>query len=303
MKPLEFPPPRQPGIMIHVILIAVLTATSAAGAILAVQTEINLAFSLYIILAALAFFPLPFLAYRLFALLRGNYRLDRDKFIIVWGLRVEHIPISDVEWVRPAKDLVVPLHLPVLRLPGSLVGVRRHPDYGSVEFLASDARTLLLIGTKERVFAVSPEDAAEFVQNFQRAIEMGSLEPSQAASIYPSFVIGDAWQDLRVRFLWLAGLFINVGLLAWVSLLIPSISEVIPGFRITGEPFPATAGIRLIMFPIESIFFFVLGWGVGLVFYRRPATRPLAMIVWGTGLVASILFLLAVMFLITTPVP
>jgi hypothetical protein len=75
-------------------------------------------------------------------------------------LRVEDIPLSDIEFIRSSDDLTTPLALPTLRLPGGLIGMRRHPDLGAVEFLAADPKKLLLVATAKRVFVISPENPA-----------------------------------------------------------------------------------------------------------------------------------------------
>lgn len=302
MKTTDFPPPRQRGAAVHLALIAALAAVAAAGAWLATGEPIGLRFTLYILLAGLAFFPLPLLAYRLWALLRAGYRLDRDSVTIAWGLRVERIPMAEVEWVRPAAALRAPLPLPPFRLPGAILGSRRVPDIGWVEFLASESASLLLVAVRGRAFAISPADPHAFVQTIQRALEMGSLTPAESQSIYPAFLVGEAWQDRLARYLWLAGLFVNIGLLAWVSLIIPSLGPVPLGFLASGAPGEPVPAAGLILLPVISLFFFALGWLAGLIFYRQPDQRPLAHIVWASGLVMSMLFLAAVMFLVTAPV-
>src|SRR5262249_54105146 len=108
-------------------------------------------------------------------LTRSNYFLNRDNLRLVWGLRIEEIPLADVEWVRPLSALASPVHLPLLRLPGGILGVTRHSELGKIEFLASESSTLLLIATAQRVFAISPADPGTFTGSFQRAIELGSL--------------------------------------------------------------------------------------------------------------------------------
>jgi hypothetical protein len=59
--------------------------------------------------------------------------------------------------------------------------------------------------------------------------------------------------------------------------------------------------VGLILLPIVSISVFLLGWIAGLFFYRRPDQRPLAHIVWAGGLFSTLLFLVAVMFILITP--
>ena len=249
-------------------------------------------------LAVLAFFPIPILVYRLYSLTRANYSLDRDQLTLTWGLRVEQIPVSDIEWVRPLSAMAKPFPLPFFRLPGSVLGLRRHPDLGPIEFLASDAKSLLLVATSRQIFAISPEAPADFLQEIQHAIEMGSLSPAVPKSVYPSFVVAQAWDSPLARYLWLAGFFVNIGLLAWVSLMAPSLGHISLGFLPSGAARPPSPGLTLILLPIVSIFFYLVGWVAGLMIYRREDRRPMAYIVWASGVVSSLLFLLAVLFIV-----
>jgi hypothetical protein len=198
--------------------------------------------------------------------------------------------------------LVGPIPLPFFHLPGSVLGIRRNTDLGEVEYMASDSKSLLMVATSQKTFAISPENPANFLQDVQRAIEMGSLSPAVSQSVYPSFVIAQAWDSSLARFLWLAGLFLNIGLLAWVSLMAPSLGNVSLGFLPSGIPRLPSPGIDLVLLPIVSFVFFLIGWVTGLVIYRRPDRRPMAFIVWVGSTVSSFLFLLSVMFILTTPV-
>ncbi len=302
MNATEFLPPRSRGYPIHITLIIMLTLIAAAAAFLATREPIGLRFTIYVLVTALAFSPIPVLMYRLWALTRSSYRLDRDSLTITWGMRTERIPVSEVEWVRTPASLTRPLPLPAFRLPGSVLGSRRTPDLGPVEFLASETASLLLVATHQRVFAISPSDRQAFLQNIQRAIEMGSLSPAASESVYPVFIVAEAWKSTLARWLWLAGLFVNIGLLAWVSLMIPTLGRVSLGFLPSGAPGTPVPGAGLILVPVLSIFLFALGWVVGLVFYRSEQQRTLAHIMWASGLVTSVLFLVAVLFIVITPV-
>ena len=59
-------------------------------------------------------------------------------------------------------------------------------------------------------------------------------------------------------------------------------------------------GALLLSLPIVSILFYLVGWLAGLLIFRREDHRPMAYIVWSSGVVSSLLFLLAVMFIVTT---
>ncbi len=296
---MDFPPPRQRGVVVHLTLILLVSLAAALAAWLATNEPIGPDFALYILAAGIAFAPLPVMVYRLYSLQRSAYRLDRDQLVIQWGLRIEKIPISDIEWVRPSSALTSPLPPPILRLPGSILGHRLVGDLGRVEFIASEMSTLLLVATRKQVLAISPADPAGFVQNLQNAMEMGSLSPAVSESVYPSFVVGEAWKNPWARFSWLAGLFLNIGLLAWVSLMSRDLPPVPLGFLPSGAPGEPVPGVGLILLPVLSFFLGAVGWIFGLVIYRRESYRTLSLITWVGSVVTAILFLIAVLILIS----
>jgi len=298
----EFPPSRQRGLVIHIFLTGFLSVVSFFALWLTFQTEVGLLFTVYVLIFVATAIPAPILGYRAYALARANYLLDRNTLRLVWGLRIEDIPVTDVEWVRPLTGLLAPVSLPWVRLPGGILGVTRQPDIGKVEFLASESSTLVLVATAKQIFAISPENPVDFLAAFQKTIEMGSLQSTKGHSQYPSFIVARAWESPLVRYLWLAGVFLNLGLLVWITLSIPSLGRVSLGFGPTGEPLPSVPGTQLILLPLLSAFLFMIGWLSGLFFYRKPEQRILALTVWASGAVSALFFLIAVFFILTTPV-
>ncbi len=298
----HFPPPKRNGLMIHGIIILVLAVIAIIGFINLTQVDAGPAFLVSLLIALVSFTPIPFFVYRAYSLRQADYYLDRDSLAISWGLRVEDIPLSDIEFIRSVDDLTHPLTLPALPIPGGLLGTRRHPDLGSVEFLASDSTKLLIVATAKRVFIISPEDPAGLAQTFARATELGSTTPTEAKSVYPSFVVTQAWQSGLARYLWLSGLFLNIGLFIWASLIIPSTPFVALGPQFAGRALETVPSSQLIIFPLASLLLSITGWIAGLYFYRWEKERVLAFIVWGSSTFTSLLFLLAVLFIITTPV-
>ncbi|NCP85903.1 MAG: hypothetical protein CO094_12060 [Anaerolineae bacterium CG_4_9_14_3_um_filter_57_17] len=296
-----FFPPKQRGYLVHLALMAALGLLAVFAAWNVYGVPLDLRFSLFIALFLATFLPLPALAYRVYALSRASYGLDRNTLRLTWGLRSEEIPVGDVEWLRPADDLTTPLALPWLRLPGGILGVTRHPDLREVEFLASRADSLLLVATARQVYAISPADPAAFAAAFQKTVEMGSLRNAESRSEYPSFVVGLAWENRLARGLWVAGLLINLGLLVWASILLPGLQRLPLGFDTLGRPIDLAPAGQLILIPLLSALLALAGWLAGLFFYRREELRPLALAVWLSSALSSLSFLLAVFFIVTTP--
>lgn len=298
----HFPPAKQFGLILHSLIILLLAAASIWGFVSLTNAQVGPMFISYLLVGLVAFAPIPFLGYRAYALFKADYYIDRDSLAILWGLRVEDIPLTDIEWVRPASDLTHPLALPRFRLPGAVLGTRRHPDLGAVEFIASTPRNLILIATSKHVFAISPRDAAALVRTFARATELGSLTRAEPVSVYPSFVITQAWESPIARILWMAGLLLNLGLVGWVGFLIPSLSEIPFGFNPFGVPNVTAPSVRLILLPLISALMFITGLFAGLYLYRWDKERPLAFIIWLSSTLCAMLFLVAVLFLTRSPV-
>lgn len=298
----HFPPPKRFGLVLHSFIILTLGAVSAFGIWDLNRAQVGPSFVTSLLAALLSVALIPFFGYRAYALLRADYYIDRDSLAMLWGLRLEDVPLTDIEWVRPASDLTHPLPLPGFRLPGAVLGTRRHPDLGLVEFIASDTRNMILIATPKRVFAISPRNAVGLVRTFARATEMGSLSPAEPKSVYPSFVVTQAWQSAVARFLWMSGLLLNLGLIVWVGLLIPSLPLVPFGFDASGAARNVFPSVRLILLPLISMGMYLLGVTAGLYFYRWDRQRPLAFIVWASSSLCALLFLMAVLFIVSTPI-
>ena len=294
-----FLPPRRRGIVVHLFLMIFLIGLTVVGASFAARAEVGLPFSLYILLTLVGTLPLPLITYRFYALFRANYHLGREKLTLNWGLRIEKIPLSDIEWVRPATDLTTPLRLPRLRFPGSILGMRRHADLGTVEFLASDAKKILLIATAKQVFAISPDDPRRFAREFQLATELGALSRAESFSTYPTFIVVEAWKSLLVRYLWISGVLLNIALLAWTSSLIPQLKTITLGFGAEGLPRGAFPPVQLMLLPLINSALFVIGWIAGLYFYRWEEQKILAFILWASGALMGVLFLVGIYFSIS----
>ncbi len=265
----------------------------------AVHADIGLTFLLYLSPFLISLPLVPFMIYRLYNLENASYALERDSLRLRWGLRLETIPMIDVQWIRPASDLQRSLRLPALRGPGAVLGTRRLPGgTTAVEFMAAQSRNLLVVATTGHFFAISPENTDEFLQAYQHLTELGSLLPPAPQSVHPTILVTRLWQNRPARYLIPSGGLLALGVLIWASLVIPSLDQVNLGFTPSGAPRPPIPSIRLMLLPILNGFTYLVNLFVGLAFFRRPETQPLAYLLWGTSIVVSIFFLAAVYFIL-----
>lgn len=266
-----FEPERRWGVVFQAAAIIVLLIASGWGIWRAARAEIGLVFLLYTMPALISVFLVPLLVYRLYSLLGAYYHIERDGMRLRWGLRIEDIPMGSVLWIAQAAELEQRVPLPWVLWPGSVVGLRHLPDGSHVEFMANGLRDLIVVATQKQYYAISPHQPDRFLETFRRLMEVGSLSPIAARSIYPSFLLARVWRMKSARNLLLAGFALNLALLVGVSLEIPTINSVYLGFATASEPVPA---VRLLLLPILSGAFFLVDAFLGMFFYRGAVEPP-----------------------------
>lgn len=313
----SFAPPRKFGliVLLGVILFFAIIVGICFWQFL--STGIGFQFFLFLIISIIGILILPFFIYRLYALWGAYYTLERDGLRLHWGLRVVELPMNSIQWVYPAaqveQDLKHSIPLPVFWLPGAILGGKRWRGDMRAEYMASDVKRILFIATQDRIFGISPNDPEAFLYVYSRYIELGSIASIPARSIHPSFLIAKVWNDLPTRYLVLSGFILNLILLGWVSLIIPTKTEIVLGF-LTDEPLPSA---RFLLLPLVNSLFFLLDLLFGLFLYRREtSTRSaeehtgsrhtvslsipgwfLANLLMAFHITATILFLFAVYFI------
>ncbi len=295
-----FEPPRRRGAVFHLFAIVVLAALAAWSFSSATRTPLGPLFLFYLLVATLLALPLPLLVYRLDALRRSRYRMERNGLRLRWGLRAEDIPMDRVLWVRSAAELEAPLELPRPRWPGAVLGVRHHAGLGAVEFMASEEEDLVLIGTAQRVFAISPGDAKGFLRAFQTQTELGSLSPIRAFSAYPTFLLAELWAARPARWLLLGGLTLSLAMFVWVGIAIPNLETIRFGPPLGGAPPDPVSPAQLFLLPVINLVFFLANFVLAIYFQRRDGRRPLSYVLWGSSLLTALLFMGGVYIILRT---
>jgi len=294
----RFNPPIRGGILFNGAGIIILTIVSGWGLWRATTTDVGPLFLLYLLLPLLAIFLIPLLAYRVYALWRASYLIERDGFHLYWGLREESIPMDQVQWVRSSNDLDGTLLRPRIRWPGAVLGMRDQLDGSQVEYLAAQNAPLILIATDERIFAITPDKPDEFLRISRQFAELGSLTPFLARSVHPAFLLARVWAVRSARYLLVAGLALTLVLFGVASLLIPSRQVVFLSFNPIGDPADVVPSVQVILLPIINGFFYLADVLLGLFFFRRLGEQVIAYILWGSSVITSVLFLIALLLIL-----
>jgi hypothetical protein len=255
-------------------------------------------FLVYLLAALLAIAFIPVLIYRMYALQRARYSIARDGISLYWGLRREEIPIDHVNGVKPVEQSDAALRKPFIRIPGAVLGVQPQANGRAVEFLAARETNLVMIVTAERSFAISPANPLEFMQTYRKLAEYGSLAPIQSVSDYPTFLLSRSWADRPARVLLITSALLALGLILWVSLIIPTHPQISLQVNTEISPVELVPGIRLLLLPVLNTFFFITDLLLGLFFYRRPDTKSLGYLMWASSVLTSLLFFGAVYYIL-----
>jgi hypothetical protein len=292
----EFTPPRRTGLIVSLILVVLLSAGTAWSLNQAITTPVGPLLGGYLLLVLLLGLPVPLVFYRLYSLFRSSYRLQTGSIRLVWGLRIEEIPMEQIVRLGPAAELrpLLPrqrLPLPLLRWPGALVGERRIDRRMRVEFLAAGTHGLILIETNQRIYAISPEDPAAFLHTFRRMTEIGTIEPVTGESVQVAAVVGNLRESAAARNLVIAAVVLAAAFAVWV------LAGVRPaaGLRYPlGETGRFVNSSQVLIMPVLNLIYMLADLLVGVFFFRREETRPLAFLLWISSVLASVFFFVAV---------
>ncbi len=295
--PRRFKPSTRKGNLILGGLVFLCVLLAGLFFVLTTITSTAWLFSIYLAAGVAACFPLPMLSYRLLALNRAYYDMDRNVLKLHWGLRTEVLPLSQIDWVRPVEDLTTELPKPRLPIPGALIGVRPIEGLGKTEFMADALLNGILVAVPETAYVISPSDSRGFLALFYRYTELGSLETVQAESILPSFILGNVWDDLYARIFILSSFLLELGLIIWVLLLVTSVSQVQFGSAQGGQPEVLVSSVQMFLFPVLGGFVFLLDLIGGAFFYRNTEQRTAAYFLWAGGALTNAMLMISIFWI------
>lgn len=285
-----FDPPRRMGTIFLVTLISLLSAAGVWGIWQTTNAQVAPDLLFYLSPVLLFLSLVPILIYRLYALHRSRYILDRDGIVLEWGWRTEIIPMHKVIWISRAKNLTSPPKPPLIRGPGSIVGKRSASNDAVVEFLASSMKEPVVIATQNQYYVISPHRVDEFFEAYHRVVELGSLNPLSPQADRPTFVITQLWGQRPVLILNVLGAILTLSLFMWTITIIPNREQISLGFSPQGLPHEPLPSVRLTLLPILYTLTYFGNLVLGLFLYRGPQNRLWAYLLWGSSICVGLVF-------------
>lgn len=294
--PFRFEPSRRTGELLHIGALLIISVSVAVLLGLAISQPPGLFFVLLLVFAFLLSLLSPLLFYRLYSLVKSGYWVSRDGVRLQWGLRQVDLPHEAILDVARGDELETSVMPPRWSWPGAVVGIVRDKELGEVEYLATDKEHLVLLGTKERIYAISPQATKDFVATIKREALRGSLKSINPRSVSPSFVLIEVWSDKWARRLLVAGAVWSLGLLVLVGVLAPGLPTVSLGFGGDGQPLAPVSGVQLFLLPALHVLLYMGSFMLGLLFYREPHGKYFSFLLWASDLFVGFLFLIAILF-------
>lgn len=293
----EFYPPRQAGTIVHLILILLFSSGGAWAVWQTSNSQVAPRILPYLALIGLSLAAVPFLIYRLYALHRSRYILERGGVILEWGWRSEVIPMDRIQWIYPADQLEPQPRPPWIRWPGSVLGSRGNLQEGKLVFLASRAKDLVVIAAGKRYYGISPPDSGQFLETYQQLTELGSIYILPAQTAHPVGFLSEISTQRPALWSFVIGGLLSISLLIWTLAVIPSRERISLGFSPQGTPYPPLESVRLILLPIINTTAYLANLILGFFLFRREENRLMAYLLWGSSILVGAVFHISMAFL------
>jgi hypothetical protein len=299
---MESHPARPAGLVINLLAILLLISAALWGLLQISTAPLSLLTVLWIVLPLVGVPLSLFLFFDLYGLLTARYHLDRDGLRVRWGWAVEQLPIGTIRSMRAVsrKDGLSPLS-GRLRWPATAVGTLETEGGERLDFFLSlGTSDLVQVDLEGRRLLLSPEDSTRFVEAYQQATLLGSLQPMQRLSLRPRFAVAELLADRAGRLLLLVGIVLPLILLGYLAFRVPGLPSQVPfGFDPQGIPETFAPPGRLLLLPLISGLCWLFNLSFGLWLYRQSPQRMLAYALWGTSILVGGLFWGATIHLLT----
>lgn len=293
-----FFPERLSGFLLLIPLALVLIVINVFLFLLFSRQQPGILFFLSFILSVGFMIPVAAILYRIYGLSTARYQITRSAIQLKWGIHSEIIPLSDVMWVRKPDEMNTEVPWPPLPMPGAYNGRVRTGDHSTIEFLASNVRRMVFIGTMDQIYGISPSDPDSFILSFERILQMGTLSNTKRETIRPIDWISASFGNRTARISMVLSIGLLILLSLWIGFRMAATSTVRLGFTPAGIPNDPIPVQNILILPILAAAFWLINLISGIQMYKEPVLRKYAELLWGFSPVILFCFLVAAFLVI-----
>ena len=230
------------------------------------------------------------LAYQLYGLSRSGYDVDRNAVTIQWGAIRQIVPVEAIQRIMLATELEYGVsRFRGWHWPGLMQGHGELPEAGLTLFYASTAlQNQLILITPTLSYAISPIDAAGFIESIKARYELGPTQAIEQTTEHPKFYDWPLWRDRVAHGLLLAGGTLCVLLFGLVCLRFPDLPASIPlHYNVSGLVDRSGPATQSFVLPIIGLLALGANTALGGLFYRREPTA--SYLLWGGTIAVQLL--------------
>jgi hypothetical protein len=236
---------------------------------------------------------LPLLAligYQLYGLARSGYDVDRNAVTIQWGSVKQIVPVESIQRIMLGTEVEGRVqYFRGWRWPGLMQGQGYLSEAELTVFYASTSlpQQLILI-TPGISYAISPADAAGFIESIKARYELGPTQAVEQTTQHPAFFDWPLWNDRLAHYLLITGATMCLLLFGLMSLRFPTLPPTLPlRYDALGQPERIGPASQLFLLPLIGLVALLVNTLLGGALYRRE--HMASYLLWGGTIVVQVL--------------
>jgi hypothetical protein len=242
-------------------------------------------------LVILGSFPmLALIGYQLYGLARSGYDVDRNAVTIQWGAVRQIVPVESIQRIMLGVEVEGGVKgFRGWHWPGLMQGQGELAEADLTVFYASTGlpQQLILV-TPSVSYAISPADAAGFIESIKARYELGPTQAVEQTTQHPAYFDWPLWSDRVAHYLLITGATMCLLLFGLVSLRFPNLPPVLPmHYNALGLADRIAPVAQVFILPFIGLFALGTNTLLGGLFYRREQVA--AYLLWGGTIVVQVL--------------